>query len=91
MVPKGSRIQTAGVINPIRPGLFSRSTGLDAKYQGYHQPIEMKLSMSQYNYESILDAKFEFGSFSSFGDITSQNFPLKRGTSHKIQIITHGK
>ena len=37
------------------------------------------------------DAKFEFGSFSSFGDVTSQNFPLKKGTSHQFQIFTLGK
>ena len=57
----------------------------------YHQPIEMKLCMSQYSHESMPDAKFESGIFSSFGDMTSQNFPLKRGTSHKIRIFTPGK
>ena len=44
--------------------------------------------MSQYSHESMPDAKFESGSFSSFGEMTSQNFPLKRGTSHKIRIFT---
>ena len=34
------------------------------------------------------NAKFESGSFSSFGDMTSQNFPLKKGTSHRIGIFT---
>ena len=34
------------------------------------------------------DAKFESDSFSSFGDMTSQNFPLKKGTSYQIQILT---
>ena len=65
--------------------------GPDAKNQGYHQLIEMKLCMSQYSYESMPDAKFEIGSFSGFGDVTSQNFPLKRGTSYKIRIFTPGK
>ena len=37
------------------------------------------------------DAKFEPGSFSSFGDMTSQNFPLKKGTSHQIQLFIPGK
>ena len=44
--------------------------------------------MNQYSHESILDTKYESGSFSSFGDMTSQNFPLKRETSHKIRIFT---
>ena len=35
----------------------------------------------------MLDAKFEFGSISSFGDMTSQNFPLKKGTNHQIRIF----
>ena len=33
------------------------------------------------------DAKFESGSFSIFGDMTSQNFYLKKGTSHQISYI----
>ena len=33
------------------------------------------------------DAKFESGSFSSFGDMMSQIFPLKRETSHKNSDI----
>ena len=58
------------------------------KNQCYYQLIKMKLCMSQYNYEHMPDAKFESGSFSSFGDMTSQNFLLKRGTSHEIRIFT---
>ena len=75
--------------NPIRPGLFSHLPGPgggggglrgpDVKIQGYHQLIEMKLCMSQYSHESMPGSKFECGSFSSFGDMTSQSFPLKRG------------
>ena len=60
-------------INPIRPGLFSRSPGPeeglrgpDAKNQGQHQPIEMKRGMSHYAHKSIPDAKFESGSSFSF-------------------------
>ena len=64
--------------------------GPDANNQGYHQLIEMKLCVSQDGHESMLDAKFESGSFCSFGDMTSQNFPLKRGTSHKIRIFIPG-
>ena len=37
------------------------------------------------------DAKFESDSFSSFGDKTSQNFPLKKETNHRIWIFTPGK
>ena len=73
-------------INPIRPSLqsFTRPKGggglrgPDAKNQDYHQLIEMKLCMSHYNCKSIIDAKFESGSFPIFGDMTSQNFSLKK-------------
>ena len=34
--------------------------------------------MSHYGHWRIPDAKFEFGSSSSFGDMMSQNFPRKR-------------
>ena len=63
----------------------------DAKIQGYHQPIEVKRCMSQYIYKSLHDATFKCGSFSSFGDMRSQNFLLKRGTSHKIGKFNPGK
>ena len=52
------------------------------KNQGYYQPIEIKLWMGLYRHKSMPDAKFEPGSFSVFGDMMSQNFPLKKGTSH---------
>ena len=88
--------------NPIRPGLFSRSPGPrgggggglrgpDAKNQGYHQPIEMKLCMSHYLHKSIPDATFETDSFFNFGDMTSQNFPRNKGTSDQIRLFTPGK
>ena len=35
--------------------------------------------MRHYSQKSMSDAKFESGTFSSFGDMTSQNFPLKKG------------
>ena len=38
-----------------------------------------------------IKAKFESSSSSSFGDMTSQNFPQKRGTSHQIRLFTPGK
>ena len=47
----------------------------------------MKLCTSQYSHESMPDAKFESGSFSSFGDMTSQKFPLKRGTVIKFRYL----
>ena len=34
--------------------------------------------MSHYTHKSIPDAKFASGSSSSFGDMTSQNFPWKK-------------
>ena len=47
--------------------------------------------MSHYSHKGMPDAKLESSSFSIFGDMTSQNFPLKRGTSHRIRIFTRGK
>ena len=44
---------------------------VNSSYQGYHQPIEMKLCLSQYVHKRMLDAKFESGGFSSFGAMTS--------------------
>ena len=35
--------------------------------------------MGHYSYKSIPDAKFEVNSSFSFGDMTSQNFPQKKG------------
>ena len=61
------------------------------KNQGYYQPIEMKLCMSHYSHKSMPDVRFESGSFPSFGDMTSQNFSLKRGMSHKVRIFTPRK
>ena len=93
--------------SPIRPGLFSWSPGLGGGgrgggggsvaqmpikvNQGNHQPIEMKICMSHYSHESMPNAKFESSSVSIVGDMTSESFPLKRGTSHQIQIFTSGK
>ena len=47
--------------------------------------------MSHYRHRSFPDAKFESDSSSSFGDMTSQNFPRKKGTSHEIRLFTPGK
>ena len=47
--------------------------------------------MSHYGHKSIPDAKFESSSSSSFGDMTSQIFLQKKGTSHQIQLFTPGK
>ena len=38
----------------------------------------MKFCLSQYSHKSMADTKFESGSFPIFGDMTSQNFSLKR-------------
>ena len=53
--------------------------------------IEMKLGMSHYGHKSIPDAKFESSSSSSFRDMTSQNFPRKKGTSKSNSAIYHWK
>ena len=47
--------------------------------------------MGYYIYKSIPDAKFEVDSSFSFGDMMSQNFPQKEGTSHPIRLFTPGK
>ena len=52
-----------------------------------YQLIEMKLGMSNYDHKSIPYAKFESGSYSSFGDMTSQNFNQKKGTSHQFGYL----
>ena len=44
--------------------------------------------MCHYIHKSIPDAKFEADSSFSFGDMTSQNFPRKKGTSHQIRLFT---
>ena len=43
--------------------------------------------MAHYIYKSIRDAKFEVDSSFSFGDMTSQNFPQKKGMSHPIRLF----
>ena len=47
--------------------------------------------MGHYIYKSIPDAKFEVDSSFSFGDMTSQNVPQKKGTSHLTRLFTPGK
>ena len=44
--------------------------------------------MGHYIYKSIPGAKFEVDSPFSFGDMTSQNFPQMKGTSHPIRLFT---
>ena len=76
-------------LSPIRPGFFirlpargggegGRLRGPNAKNQAYHQPTEMELCMGHYSHKHMPDAKFEYGSFSIFGDTTSQNFSLEK-------------
>ena len=48
----------------------------------------MKLSVIQYFNESMPDTKFESGSFSSFGDMMSKIFPLKRGQVIKFRYLS---
>ena len=63
--------------------------GPDAKNWSYHQPIEMNFGKSYWNHKSMPIAKS--GSLSSFGDMTSENFHLKKKTCHWIRIFTPGK
>ena len=46
--------------------------------------------MGHYIYKRIPDAKFEADSSISLGDMTSQNFPRKKGTSPQIRLFTPG-
>ena len=46
--------------------------------------------MIHYSHKSIPDAKFEADSVSSFGDMTKQKFPWKKGTSNKIRLFIPG-
>ena len=48
----------------------------------------MKLCMSYYIHKIVPDAKFEAGSSSRFGSMTSKNFPQKKGMSHQIGLFT---
>ena len=43
--------------------------------------------MDHYIYKSIPDAKFKVDSSFSFGDMTSQNFPQKKGTMSSNSTI----
>ena len=52
--------------------------------------LKRKLCVSHYSHKSILDGKFKADSCSSFGDMTAQNFPWKKG-SHQIRLFTPGK
>ena len=47
--------------------------------------------MSHCSHKSIPDAKLEADICFSFGDMTSQNFPWKKGTGHEICLFTPGK
>ena len=47
--------------------------------------------MSHYGHKSIPGAKVEADSSSSFGDMTSQNFPQKKGTIDQIWLFTPRK
>ena len=83
------------LFSSIRLGLFSRLPGPRVAQrpgcqlnQCQHQLIKIKLCVSHCTYKSIPDTKFDTGSSSNFGDMTSQNFPQKKGTSHQIRLFT---
>ena len=44
--------------------------------------------MGHYIHKSIPDAKFEVDSFFSFGDMTSQNFPQKKGRVSQFDYLS---
>ena len=46
--------------------------------------LKPNFCMSRYSHKSMPDAKFESDGCSNSGDMTSQNVPLKKGTSHRI-------
>ena len=80
--------------NTIRSGLFGCWPGPRGGSEAQTPKVkininlEMKLCVSHYIHKSIADAKFEADSSFSFGDMTSQNFPQKKGTSHQIRLFT---
>ena len=83
-------------LNPISPAFSVRQArgglrGLDAKNQGQHQPIEIKLCISHYIYKSIPHEKSKVDRSYNLGDMTSQNYPRKKGTSHIIRLFTPRK
>ena len=47
----------------------------------------MKLCMSRCSHKSIPDARFEADISSNFGDITSQNFPVKEAAVNLSNIV----
>ena len=51
----------------------------------------MKLGMSHQGDKSIPDAKFQSGSSSGVGNMTSQNFPRKKGMGHQMRVFTPGE
>ena len=83
------------LLKPIRPGISvvrqARGERSGCKKLRYHQPTEMKLCVSLYSHKSMPDAKFDSVSFSIFGNMTWQNWPLKKGTSHRIRVFTPAK
>ena len=66
-------IKSVAINNDLRGGGGGGGGGLRgpaAKHRGYHQLIEIKFCMSHYSHDSMPDAKFKSGSFSSFEDMT---------------------
>ena len=51
----------------------------------------MNFGKSHYVHKSIPDAKFEAASSSSFGDVTSQRLPRKKGMSHQNRVFNPRK
>ena len=64
--------------------MFSKSTTacVEFGYLYHVNPIRPGLS--------VIGKARGGGSFSSFGDITSQSFPLKKRMSHRFRIFTLG-
>ena len=75
------RSNEISLLNRMSAGLFSCSLGPGGGSEDWMPKIKVtvEIKMSRYSHKNVPDAKFEFGSFSSFGDMTSQNFPLKKG------------
>ena len=77
---------------PIRPDLFSRSRGPEARIPNVKANVNrLKVCVSHYSHKSMHYAKFESGSRFSFGDMMSQNFPLEKRMSDQIRIFTPEK
>ena len=81
-------------LNPIRPGIFSRSPGP----RGGMPKIKVNINRLKWNFVWVIVAvkgslmqNLRVILSSRFGDMTSQNICQKKGTSHQIRLFNFKK